>query len=141
MSELATIQNDRIDALERLLVDNFPKAEGELTHHFFDGFYVREFLMKAGDMWTSKIHNTRHPYVIQEGVVSIWVNGQEQVVIASKQEPFEGITEIGTRRILYCHTDVRFFTFHLILHNESLEDIEERIIQKHENKLLISKIN
>ena len=136
MSELSTILHKRIDELEKVMVDNFPKAYGELSHHFFDGFYIREFFMKAGELWTSKIHNSRHPYVIQEGVVSVWINGQEQVVVATKEEPFEGITEVNTRRILYCHTDVRWFTFHLINEGENLEQIEDRIIHKHHNLLL-----
>ncbi len=136
MKEVSTILNQRIDELEKAMVDNFPVAEGELTHRFFNGFYIREFFMKAGQLWTSKIHKTRHPFVIQDGVVSVWINGIETMIIATKENSYEGITEVGTRRVLYCHTDVRWFTFHLINDGESVEQIEERIIEKHDNLLL-----
>lgn len=93
--------------------------------------------MPKGSLVTSKIHKTRHPFVVMEGAVSVWLNGGKEVLINA---PFTGITEPGTRRVLYCHTNVRWATFHLNLDNEDLEAIENRIIEKHENKLLTTKL-
>lgn len=135
MNEVIIIQNERIDQLEKVMLDNFNEIDCPLIHTFEDGFYVREIFMPKGSLITSKIHKTRHPYFVTEGVVSVWVNDGNEFLIKA---PFNGITESGTRRVLYCHTDVRWVTFHLNPDNEDLEAIEERIIEKHDN-LLINK--
>lgn len=137
MTRLATIQNDRIDELEKVMVDNFKPGEFPLKHTFLDGVYIREIFMPKGSFITSKIHKTRHPFVVKEGVVSVWINGGKEVLISA---PFEGITEPGTRRILYVHEDTTWVTLHLNPDNEDLEQIEDRIIEKHEN-LLLTTIN
>lgn len=124
---------DKIDMLERCMVDKFPVIECPVTHRFLDGIYIREIFMPKGSLVSSKIHRTRHPYVIREGVVSVWVNGGKEIVLS---EGYEGITEPGTKRILYCHTDVIWTTLHLNPDNEDLEAIEERIIEKHINPYL-----
>lgn len=136
MNELTTISNERIDQLEKVMIENFDEIECPLIHRFEDGFYVREIFMPKGSLITSKIHKTRHPYFVTEGVVSVWVNDGKELLI---EAPFNGITEDGTRRVLYCHTDVRWVTFHLCFENETLEQIEKRIIERHDN-LLINKI-
>lgn len=133
MNEVTEISNQRIDQLEKVMVENFQEVDCPLIHRFIDGVYIREIFMPKGSLVTSKIHRTRHPYIVTEGVVSVWVNGGKEVMIHA---PFEGITEPGTRRILYIHEDCRWVTFHLNPDNEYLEDIENRIIEKHENKLL-----
>lgn len=135
MNELTTISNERIDQLEKVMVDNFDEIDCPLKHIFLDGVYIREIFMAKNSLVTSKIHLTRHPFVVTEGVVSVWINGGKELLI---EAPYEGITEPGTRRILYCHTDVRWTTLHLNPDNEDLESIEERIIEKHDN-LLINK--
>lgn len=125
--------NDRIDELEKVMLNNFNENDFPLKHIFLDGVYVREIFMPAGSFITSKIHLTRHPFSVVEGVVSVWLNdGQEQLIIA----PYEGVTEVGTRRILYVHENARWLTYHLNPDNENLEQIENRIIEKHENPLL-----
>lgn len=136
MNELAQIPIEKIDQLEKVMVENFPIIDCPLIHRFIDGVYIREIFMPKGSLVSSKIHKTRHPYIVTEGVVSVWVNGGKEVLIKA---PFDGITEPGTKRILYCHTDVRWATFHLNPDNEDLEGIENRIIEKHENKLLTEK--
>lgn len=138
MSEITNILNDRIGQLEKAMLYNFDEIDMPLKHRFLDGIYIREIFMPKGSLILSKQHKTRHPYVITEGVVSVWVNGGEEVLL---QAPFEGITEPGTRRILYVHEDCRWYTFHLNPDNEDLEQIEERIIEKHENLLINRKYN
>jgi hypothetical protein len=133
MNEVTTISNERIDQLEKVMVDNFPEIECPLIHTFWDGIYIREIFMPKGSLITSKIHKTRHPFIVKEGVVSVWTNGGKEVLIKA---PFEGITEPGTRRVLYIHENCRWVTLHLNPNNETVEQIENRIIVKHENLLL-----
>lgn len=137
MNEVTTILNERIDLLEKVMVENFNEIDCPLKHTFEDGFYVREIFMPKGSLITSKIHKTRHPYFVTEGVVSVWVNGGQELLIKA---PAEGITEPGTRRILYIHENCKWVTFHLNPDNEDLEGIEDRIIEKHINPLLSNNI-
>ena len=133
MNELATIQNQRFDVLEKVMYDNFEEGDFPVTHTFLDGIYVREIFMPAGSLITSKRHKTRHPFSVIEGVVSVWVNGGKEQLIKA---PYEGITEPNTRRILYIHEDCKWLTYHLNPDNVDVSEIECRIIDRHENILL-----
>jgi hypothetical protein len=125
--------DEKIDELESLMIENFPLVHCPLNHRFTDGLYVREIFMPAGSLITSKIHKTQHQYFILQGSVSVWIDeGQEQYLEA----PYIGVTEPGTRRVLYVWEDCIWATSHPNPENETLEQIEERIIEKHDNPLL-----
>jgi hypothetical protein len=129
--------NQMIDELEATMVDNFPLADCPLVHRFTEGLYVREIFMPAGSLITSKIHKTQHQYFILKGAVSVWIEeGKEEYI----QAPYIGITEPGTRRVLYVWEDCIWATSHPNPDNENLEQIEERIIEKHDNPLLSEEI-
>lgn len=136
MSEEVTISqtmNQKIDELESVMVENFELIECPLVHRFTDGLYTREIFMPAGSLITSKIHKTQHQYFIMTGAVSVWIDeGEEQYL----QAPYVGITEPGTRRVLYVWEDCTWITSHPNPDNENLEEIEARIIEKHDNPLL-----
>lgn len=145
MQEIIRINDERIDELEAAIAE-LPPVECPLKHRFTPGLYIREIFMPAGSLITSKIHNTCHPYVVSKGSVSVRIDeGNWQLIEA----PFTGITNPGTRRVLYIHTDCVWVTFHPIPEitgeeNEWSEEekkyivglIEERIIDKHENLLI-----
>ena len=129
--------NQMIDELEATMVDNFPLADCPLVHRFTEGLYVREIFMPAGSLITSKIHKTQHQYFILKGAVSVWIDeGKEEYL----QAPYIGVTEPGTRRVLYVWEDCIWATSHPNPDNENLEQIEERIIEKHDNPLLSEEI-
>lgn len=121
-----------IDQLEKVMLDNFPMVECPLTHRFTDGLYVREIFMPAGSLITSKIHNTQHQYFVLKGKVVVWIDGEEQIIEA----PHIGITEPNTQRVLYVVEDCIWATSHPNPNNETVEQIEERILAKHDNVLL-----
>lgn len=99
-----------------------------VKHFLVPGFYVRQITMPKGVTLTSKIHKTRHPFHISEGKVSVYSdNGGIQYLCA----PFWGMTEPGTRRILKMHETTVWTTFHAT-EKESLEEIEEEVIEPHE---------
>lgn len=133
MSELELNKEvSEIDQLEKVMLDNFPMVECPLTHRFTDGLYVREIFMPAGSLITSKIHKTQHQYFVLKGKVMVWVDGEEQIIEA----PYIGITEPNTQRVLYVVEDCIWATSHPNPDNETVEQIEERILEKHENILL-----
>jgi hypothetical protein len=121
-----------IDELEATMLDNFPIANCETIHRFTDGMYVRETTMPTGSLITSKIHKTQHTYFVMKGKAIVWIDGVEHLIEA----PFIGITEPNTRRVLYILDECSWATSHPNPDNENLEQIEDRIIEKHDNPYL-----
>jgi len=124
-----TVTEKSIDELECVMLDNFPAIDCPVINRFTDGMYVREIFMPKGAFITSKIHKTQHQYFILKGKAIVWIDGVEQFLEA----PHIGITEAGTRRVLYILEDTIWATAHPNPDNENLEQLEERIIQKNDN--------
>ena len=137
--------DDRIDELEKAIVDNLNLIDCPLVHRFSDGMYIREIFMLAGSLVTSKIHNTNHPYTISKGKAMVAIDGSDWVELSA---PYTGITEAGTRRVLYILEDCIWTTYHPIsrmkVEYNSLEleekmklvdEIENEIIEPHVNYL------
>jgi hypothetical protein len=127
-------KNDKIDMLERQIVTNYELIDCPVKHIFTKGLYTREIFMPAGSLITSKIHKTEHPYIVSKGKVTVFTEEDGEVLI---EAPFTGITKPGTRRALYVHEDTIWTTFHVMKRGEkTVDDIEKRIIEPHDNKLL-----
>ncbi len=126
------VLNHSIDELESVMLDNFPIIDCPVTNRFTDGMYVIEIFMPAGAFITSKIHKTQHQYFILKGKVKVWIDGIEQTLEA----PHIGVTEPGTRRVLHILEDCVWCTSHPNPNNETLEQLEERIIEKNDNPYL-----
>ena len=94
-----------------------------LKHIFVDGAYVREIFMPAGTLLTSKIHKKRHPYFVLKGKCSVLTDEGVQKIEA----PFYGITEPGTKRVLYINEDTTWVTVH-VTEETDLDKIEKEII-------------
>jgi hypothetical protein len=124
--------HSRIDALEAAILQSGTElVPMKLTHTFLPGLYVRRIDMPAGSVWTTKIHKVQHPFVILHGLVSVFMPGSESGVV-TLTGPHTGITEPGTRRVLMVHEDTAWITYHALAHlNETLEEIEARIIEPH----------
>lgn len=137
--------NDRIDELEYTMRNEMPPVECPVIHSFSPGFYIRQIFMPAGTLLTSQIHRTRHSYQVTKGVALVKINDEEWETI---EAPFVGITEPGTRRLIYIDQDCTWTTFHSILESEqpefmleeeiseAVDRIGERIIEPHINELL-----
>lgn len=96
-----------------------------VMHEFVPGAYIRKIFMPAGTLLTSKIHKTRHPYFVMTGHCTVATeNGTEEIVA-----PKHGITEPGTKRVLYIHQDTVWITVHPTDETD-LEKIEDQIIAK-----------
>lgn len=121
-----------IDELEATMLDNFEIVDCPVTHHFTEGLYVREIFLPAGTLATSKIHKTQHQFIVMKGKCIVWIDGVEQIIEA----PFIGVTEPNTRRVVYIIEDSIWATTHINEKNETVEQIEERIIEKHDNPYL-----
>lgn len=120
-----------LDVLEAKMFQ-LPKVDCPVTHRFTPGLYIREIFMPAGVLITSAKHMTRHPFVISKGDVSVYVEGRE---VARYQAPFTGITEPGTRRLLYIHEDTIWTTFHVTDKTDPIQ-IGQEILDETSNPLL-----
>jgi hypothetical protein len=118
--------------------NDFVLKDFDLKHDFTERFYIREITMEKGDRVLSKIHKTQHPFWISEGKVLVRTFEGGTFRDEILEAPYKGITEVGTLRILRIIERCVWTTFHERLPNETVEEIEERIIEKHTNKLLPS---
>jgi len=99
--------------------------EDLITHEFFDGGYLRKMKAQGGHIFVTKIHKTRHPFFIMKGEVSILSEKR----ITRVKAPFQGITEPGTKRVVYAHTDSLWVTVHAVEGTDPKE-LEEKVIAK-----------
>lgn len=135
MEAIVRNNDDRIDELEAEIM-NLQPIDCPVTHHFTKDTYVRQVFMPAGSLITSKIHLTEHPYFILQGTAHVKIDEGEWEILTA---PYVGITKAGTRRVLFIESDCVWCTSHVLQkEGETVEEIEERIIEKHEN-LLINK--
>jgi hypothetical protein len=132
--ETVSKTNEGIDLLEKLMLDELEPAIEELEHTFTDRIYSRKWIAKAGTLWVTRKHLIQHQFVILKGTVSVWIDGVETVYEA----PYNGVTEIGTRRVLYVWEDTEWITFHPHFDNLSAEEMVESVTEKHDNKLFSS---
>lgn len=121
MSEALTEPN-AIDRAE-LEISKLQPVEAPLIHTFTPGLYVRQILMRAGSVLTSRIHKTTHPFIILTGEISV-ISENERITYKA---PYIGITLPGTRRVLYAHTDTVWLTVHA--NPNDIEDPDELVEQ------------
>jgi len=84
------------------------RRDYRLEESLTPGIYIRELTMPAGQIVISEIHKQKHPFLITQGKVSVYDGHTMQLYDA----PFKGITEPGTKRILYTHERTTWITFH-----------------------------
>ena len=116
---------NRIDALPGSVKGKALDELCPLKHTFVDGAYIREIFMPKGVLLTSKIHKICHPYFVMKGDCSVLT---DEGVVRIKA-PYHGITQPGTKRILYMHKDTVWITVHVTKH-KNLTQIEDEIIAK-----------
>lgn len=136
-SSLATLQDKPGDFLDRChaAMTELPEAYYETQHTFTPGLYSRQIFIPAGTLCMSKIHKTKHPYVISKGEISVWTAEGGAVRLKA---PHSGITQPGTRRLLFAHDDTIWTTFHAGPW-ATVEEFEANIIEPHSNPYLEAK--
>lgn len=126
--------NKRIDELEQVMAEGVANGtlinvECELEHRFNNGFYERTITMERGLLICSKIHLSRHEFVISKGVVAVKVNDGKWNLL---EAPYYGWTMPNTRRVLFIIETATWTTYHRLEEGETTpEQVEARIIKKH----------
>lgn len=127
---------DKLQEFEQRLLDSGTAITGRaltgdedslnpVRHLFSDGMYVREIFNPAGQLLVTKIHKQHHPFFLLAGEMSILTDEG----VTHLQAPHYGITEPGTKRVIYTHTDCVFVTVHRT-DSEDLNEIEQEVIAK-----------
>ena len=110
-----------------------------LVHKFADGMYIRQLTVPARTMTITKIHSQTHPFFILKGDLIIYSERGWQKVHA----PYSGITQAGTKRMIWHETEVVITTVHRTNEME-LDKIEADIISEDfeelDNKLELAKL-
>ena len=78
-------------------------------HEFYPGLYVRKMFIPKGLVIVTKVHKTKHPYFIMKGDVIVHKDGETVRLVA----PFQGTTDVGTRRALMTLEDTVWITIHV----------------------------
>lgn len=116
----------RIDLIERAALDNpeFQIVPPEPDHFFAPGVYVRRLVMPKGFCCVSKVHKTRHIFLMSYGDFSV-ISHNGQAVRLKGQNTL--ITEPGTKRLVYAHEETCVHTIH-VTDETDLEKIEAFVI-------------
>lgn len=135
--------DNRVDELEAAMFDGYELIDFPLIHRFAENMYIREIFMPKGALLTSKIHKTQHPFTVAFGAAAVSIDGEEWEEFGA---PYTGITQPGTRRILYILEDCSWITYHIIegmkfeYNDLSYEEIQ-KIVDKIEDEILEPHIN
>jgi hypothetical protein len=96
----------------------------ELTHTFAPGVYMRTAYIKAGSIIVGKIHKHKHGNILSHGKATVMTE-------SGGLQHIEGflsmVSEAGTKRAVYAHTDLIWTTIHLT-DSTDLEQIEKELI-------------
>jgi hypothetical protein len=127
--ELAELPESFIDDCEKVLMSLGDRVGGRhdrrtssLRHFFTEKQYIREITMSKGSIIVTRKHLTQHPFIISKGVVTVFTPG---LGISILQAPYFGITEPGTKRLLYVNEECIWTTIHP---NETEERCPDKIV-------------
>ena len=103
---------------------DLPQVELTPVHYFAESVYGRELFIPADTVVVGKIHRHEHLVMLMSGEATINTErGVERIV-----GPKTWVSPVGTKRILYTHTDCTFFTVH-VTSTRDLDALEAEIIE------------
>ena len=107
-----------------------PQVKLHTEHFFADGMYLRALFRPAGTLIVGKTHKRAHFYIIASGEVTVAGEAYRERFKA----PHIIVSEPGTKRAVYAHTDSMCFTVHNT-DSQNLEEIERELIETDDKAL------
>ena len=104
----STTAEHRAAVLKEMMA--LPQLDLPLNHSFSKNVYARQISMPADSLVIGKLHATEHLNMVLSGTVSVW---SEQGGLQHITGPCTFNSVAGTRKYLYCHTDVLWTTIHV----------------------------
>lgn len=114
---------EQIEALQTEVL-KLPQAEPVTTHRFADGMYCREVFRKEGTLVVGKVHKKEHFFIVVQGTLTLWTEEGMKTVEA----PFVWVSQPGTKRVTYAHTDAIAITVHQVS-SRNLDEIEAELVE------------
>lgn len=115
-----------VDAMEEAL-RTLPQSDLPPVHTLTAGLYSRRLFVPAGSVVVTKIHRRQHQVVVLSGMSTVLTESGACLMGAG----YSGVTEPGTRRVVFVHEDTEWITFHPTDQTD-LESIEaDLIIPRH----------
>jgi hypothetical protein len=107
-------------------IGDLPPVDFPLQHVFAPGVYARTIFIPAGSVLVGKIHKHKHVNILSQGEVTVVTEagGTEKLV-----GPLTMVSEPGTKRAVFAHTDTTWTTIHLT-DSTDLAVIEDEVIAK-----------
>lgn len=107
-------------------IAELPHVDCQLQHVFAPGVYARTIFIPKNTVMVGKIHRHAHINILSQGIVSVLTEsgGVERLI-----GPLTMVSEAGTKRGLFAHSDVVWTTIHLT-NSTDLEVIENEVIAK-----------
>lgn len=102
-----------------------PPTEAPVMNVFTPGLMTRRIFMEAGSRHLSKVHKSKHQFVILQGAALVSHNGEKPILMVA---PYHGITEPGTWRELFIVMDCVWLTMHPT-DKSTVEEVEADIIE------------
>jgi hypothetical protein len=84
---------------------------------------MRKAKAPAGMLFTTQIHKVRHPFFILSGAARILT--EEGIVTLTA--PYQGFTEVGTKRLMYILEDITWYTIHAT-NKTTVEEVEKEVL-------------
>lgn len=144
--QISAYLNDLIDQLEAEMI-HYEPVDCPLYHKFTNGLYSRTIFMPTDTLITSLIHKTEHQFFVLKGVAWVKVNEKDWNRI---EAPFVGVTNPGTRRVLYIEEGCLWTTAHPTnisptedseeALSEAAEKVIDMITEPHVNKYIGGRI-
>jgi hypothetical protein len=98
-------------AMEKGIADgSFEVPEAPLEHYQIGDLYGRRMRIAADSTFVTKVHKTNNFLIALQGHASVMNEKGEAFDIIAPQVL---ITEPGTLRVVYTHTDIDWFTAHI----------------------------
>ena len=124
---------DMIVELEQAIVDmNLGDEADPASHYHAPGIYGRQLFIPEDQLIVGKIHKHAHFNHISHGVIDVVT----EFGYARYVGPTTFISEPGTKRVVYAHTDTLWTCVHATDETD-LEKIEDDVIAKNYNELQI----
>tara|TARA_R100000458_G_C8277813_1_gene253536 strand:- start:5566 stop:6132 length:567 start_codon:yes stop_codon:yes gene_type:complete len=114
-------------------LDEVANKTNPLVHTFGDGFYMRNISMPKGQLITTGIHKKEHPFFVMKGDVSVLTEDGVHRIKA----PYNGITQPGTKRLIYTHEDTVWITVH-ITDAKTIEEVHDDVMAEDFNDPAVS---
>ena len=127
---LLEVNRDKIAYLQSI-VEEMPQVDFEPTHHFTEGCYARELLIKKGTVIIGKIHKHAHFNFIMKGHCTVTTPYGRETLVA----PTFFISRPDTKRAVYAHEDTIWMTVHPTEKTEVSEIEDDVLLSDYSDRL------